>query len=297
MPQRPGRHCTDLEQGQYVEVAATTGTADAPCSPMGNDVTQEHISFIDYPVIPLLRRATASITEVRMPEILMGYGDLLVDGLKLTIMVSVASMIGALIIGFVAALGSASANQLIRAVVFVYATVVRGVPVLVLLLLVYYGAPTLAKDIAATMGIDFTLTINPFVAGVGTLSFIYGAFTSEVFRSAYLALPAGQEEAAAAFGLKRRHSLRYIVLPQMLRYALPGLGNVWMVLLKTTALISVIQLPELMRATTLAARATRQPFVFFLAACVVYLSMTLVSVWAQSRAERWASRGTTQSLG
>jgi polar amino acid transport system permease protein/arginine/ornithine transport system permease protein len=168
---------------------------------------------------------------------------------------------------------------------------VRGVPELVLLLLVYYGVPTLVQDVAATLGYDIVIAINPFVAGIATITFIYGAFACEVFRGAYLNVPAGQHEAAAVLGLNRTATLRLVILPQVFRYALPGLGNVWMVLVKATALISIIQLPELMRNADVAARATRMPFTFFFAACLIYLAITLASMWAQARAEGWASRG------
>ena len=101
----------------------------------------------------------------------------------------------------------------------------------------------------------------------------------------------GQREAALALGLKPAETFRKVVLPQMMRYALPGLGNVWMVLVKTTALISIIQLPELMRNADIAARATRMPFTFFAMTCLLYLAITLISMWVQAAGERWARRG------
>jgi polar amino acid transport system permease protein/arginine/ornithine transport system permease protein len=222
---------------------------------------------------------------------LKGYGWLLWEGVQLTIMVSVVSMAGAIVFGLLAALAKLSRSRPQFLIVEAYTTIVRGVPELVLLLLVYYGAPTLVQDVAAALGYDLVIAINPFAAGIATITFIYGAFACEVFRGAYLNVPAGQHEAAAVLGLSRTASLRFIILPQVFRYALPGLGNVWMVLVKATALISIIQLPELMRNADVAARATRMPFTFFFAACLVYLAITLASMWAQARAEGWASRG------
>jgi polar amino acid transport system permease protein/arginine/ornithine transport system permease protein len=222
---------------------------------------------------------------------LKGYGWLLWEGVQLTIMVSVVSMAGAIVFGLLAALAKLSQSRPQFLIVEAYTTIVRGVPELVLLLLVYYGAPTLVQDVAAALGYDLVIAINPFAAGIATITFIYGAFACEVFRGAYLNVPAGQHEAAAVLGLSRTASLRFIILPQVFRYALPGLGNVWMVLVKATALISIIQLPELMRNADVAARATRMPFTFFFAACLVYLAITLASMWAQARAEGWASRG------
>lgn len=222
---------------------------------------------------------------------LQGYGWLLLEGLRLTLIVSISSMACALVVGLFAAIGKLSPVAALRGALELYTTVVRGVPELVLLLLVYYGVPTLIQDAAATLGFDIALAINPFVAGIGTLTFIYGAFACEVYRGAYLAVPVGQREAAEALGLKRSQVFRKVLLPQMIRYALPGLGNVWMVLVKATALISIIQLPELMRNADIAARATRMPFTFFFAACLLYLVITLISMWGQARVETWARRG------
>jgi polar amino acid transport system permease protein/arginine/ornithine transport system permease protein len=206
-------------------------------------------------------------------------------------MVSVISMAGAILVGLLAALAKLGRSRSRAFIVEAYTTIVRGVPELVLLLLVYYGVPTLIQDAAAALGYELVVSINPFAAGIATITFIYGAFACEVFRGAYLNVPAGQHEAAAVLGLSRMAALRFIILPQVFRYALPGLGNVWMVLVKATALISIVQLPELMRNADVAARATRMPFTFFLAACLIYLVITLVSMWAQARAEGWASRG------
>ncbi|MGX0878575.1 His/Glu/Gln/Arg/opine family amino acid ABC transporter permease subunit [Roseovarius sp. MBR-154] len=228
-----------------------------------------------------------------MPD-LQGYGSLLIDGLMMTLGVAIASMIGALILGLAAAAGKLFAPKAGRVLIEGYTTVVRGVPELVLLLLIYYGLPTLVQDTLGGMGHDVTLAINPFVAGIGTLTLIYAAFACEVYRAAYLAVPPGQREAALALGLSSMVTFRKVELPQMMRYALPGLGNVWMVLVKATALISIIQLPELMRNADIAARSTQQPFTFFFMACLLYLSITLVSMWGQGRLETWASRGTTE---
>ncbi|NIZ14063.1 ABC transporter permease subunit [Phaeobacter sp. HF9A] len=225
-----------------------------------------------------------------MPD-LQGYGWLLVDGLKMTLFVAIASMLGTLVLGLIAALGKIFASKWVRYLIEAYTTVVRGVPELVLLLLIYYGIPTLLQDSIGAMGYDVTIPINPFVAGIGTLTLIYAAFACEVYRAAYLAVPLGQHDAAQSLGLPPKIAFRKVILPQMMRYALPGIGNIWMVLIKATALISIIQLPELMRNADIAARSTRQPFTFFFMACLLYLVITLVSMFLQARAERWAKRG------
>jgi ABC-type arginine transport system permease subunit len=173
-----------------------------------------------------------------------------------------------------------------------YTTIVRGVPELVLILLAYYGITlALQASLSAMLGREVIIDINPTIAGVMVLGLIYGAFATEVFRGAYLAVDRGQIEAAKAYGMNRETAFLRVILPQMLRFALPGLGNVWLVLIKATSLMSVIQLPELMRWTDIAARAVRMPFTFYFAASIIYLAITIVSLWALHRGERWASRG------
>ena len=222
---------------------------------------------------------------------LKGYGWMLWQGLELTILVGLGAMALALALGLLGAFGKLSRSRAGRWAAGTYTTVIRGVPELLLILLVYYGVPTRIQDIAEGAGYDIIIDINPFVAGVITIGFIYGAFATEVFRGAFLAVPRGQIEAARAHGMGRALTFRRIVMPQMWRFALPGLGNVWMVLIKATALISVIQLEELMRNADIAARATKLPFTFFFVASLFYLGITIVSMVVQRRAEVWANRG------
>ena len=222
---------------------------------------------------------------------LRGYGWMLWQGLELTILVGLGAMAVALALGLIGAWGKLSRARAARWAAGTYTTVIRGVPELLLILLVYYGVPTLIQDIAEGAGYEIIVDLNPFVAGVVTIGFIYGAFATEVFRGAFLAVPRGQIEAARAIGMSRALTFRRIVLPQMWRFALPGLGNVWMVLIKATALISVIQLPELMRNAQIAMGATKLPFTFFFVASLFYLGITIVSMVVQRRAEAWANRG------
>ena len=222
---------------------------------------------------------------------LKGYGWMLWQGLELTILVGLGAMALALALGLLGAWGKLAKGRTGRWAAGTYTTVIRGVPELLLILLVYYGVPTLIQDIAEGAGYDIIIDINPFIAGVITIGFIYGAFATEVFRGAFLAVPRGQIEAAGAHGMGRALTFRRIILPQMWRFALPGLGNVWMVLIKATALISVIQLEELMRNADIAARATKLPFTFFFVASLFYLGITIVSMVVQRRAEVWANRG------
>ena len=222
---------------------------------------------------------------------LKGYGWMLWEGLLITLAVRLCAMAVALLLGLLGAWGKLSHARAARAAAETYTTVIRGVPELLLILIIYYGVPTLVQDVLAGFGNDIIIDFNPFLAGVLTIGFIYGAFASEVFRGAYLAVPKGQIEAARAHGMGPALAFRRIVLPQMWRFALPGLGNVWMVLIKATALISIIQLPELMRNSFIGAGATRLPFSFFFVASLMYLGITIVSMAAQQRAEAWANRG------
>jgi His/Glu/Gln/Arg/opine family amino acid ABC transporter permease subunit len=221
----------------------------------------------------------------------LGYGWLLLRGAQLTVLVGLCSMVIAMVLGLLGSWAKITRNRGANILAGVYTTLVRGVPELVLILLVYYGVPTMIQDISASLGTEIILDINPFLAGTATIGFIYGAFATEVFRGAYLAVDQGQIEAARAVGMNKILTFRRVLLPQMWRFALPGLGNVWMVLIKATALISVIQLPELMRNADIAARATRSPFTWFFAASLIYLGITILSLLAQQRAEVWANKG------
>jgi His/Glu/Gln/Arg/opine family amino acid ABC transporter permease subunit len=220
-----------------------------------------------------------------------GYGWLLWKGVRLTLLVGFGAMCVAIFFGLISSWGKLSRSRLALGLANTYTTVVRGVPELVMILLVYYGFPTLVQDISTSLGYSVTVNLDPFTAGIVTLGFIYGAFSTEVFRGALLAVPKGQIEAAQAVGMGKILAFRRIIFPQMWRFALPGIGNVWMVLIKATSLISIIQLPELMRNADIASRATQKPFTFFVIASFFYLGITIISNLVQKKAENWADRG------
>jgi len=222
---------------------------------------------------------------------LQGYGWMLGKGLEMTLMVGFCALAVTILMGMLGAWGKLSSSPLARGAANTYTTIVRGVPELLLILLVYYGTPTLIQSVAERFGHDIIIDVNSFVTGVFTIGFIYGAFATEVFRGAILAVPKGQIEAAQAYGMPRLLVVRRVLMPQVWRFALPGLGNVWMVLIKATALISVIQLPELVRNAGIAAGSTRMPFTFFFATALIFLGITIVSMLLQQRLENWANRG------
>jgi His/Glu/Gln/Arg/opine family amino acid ABC transporter permease subunit len=221
-----------------------------------------------------------------------GYGWVFWAGAKITLLVGLSAAPLVLVLGLLGAWGKLAGNPIARAVAGAYTTIVRGVPELVLILLVYYGITILLQHLLSlATGGEVLVDIDPFTAGTLTLGVIYGAFTTEVFRGAFLALDRGQIEAAHACGMSRTLAFRRVMLPQAWRFAIPGLGNIWLLLIKATALMSIVQLPELMRMTDVAARAVKMPFTFYFAASIIYLLITIVSLQVFQRAETWANRG------
>jgi His/Glu/Gln/Arg/opine family amino acid ABC transporter permease subunit len=221
-----------------------------------------------------------------------GYGWVFWAGTKITLLVGLSAAPVVLALGLLGAWGKLAGNPIARSLAGFYTTIVRGVPEFVLILLVYYGITILLQHLLSlATGGEVLIDIDPFTAGTLTLGVIYGAFTTEVFRGAFQALDRGQIEAARACGMSRILLFRRIMLPQAWRFAIPGLGNIWLLLIKATALMSIVQLPELMRMTDVAARAVRMPFTFYFAASIIYLLITIVSLQLFQRAEAWANRG------
>jgi His/Glu/Gln/Arg/opine family amino acid ABC transporter permease subunit len=220
-----------------------------------------------------------------------GYGHFLIEGAQMTIIVAVLAMALTIAMGLVGALGKLSRFRWARRLADLYTTIIRGVPELVLLLLIYYGGTVLLQHAAKLFGREEPIDINAFVAGVLVIGFIYGAYATETFRGAFQAVPKGQIEAAMACGMNRRQIFWRIRLPQVWRFAIPGLGNVWLVLLKATSLMSVIGVEELTRKADLAKAPTREPFTFFISAAFIYLVFTAISDYGRHWAEKRANVG------
>lgn len=216
----------------------------------------------------------------------------ILHGALLTVAVSIASLCVSTVLGLLGATAKLSNKRPLVWVATLYTTVIRGIPELVLMLLVFYGAAIGINSLFEAMGSDFVLDLNPFVAGVATLGFIYGAYMTETFRAAILAIPRGQMEAAWAFGMSPLQTFLRITLPQMVRYALPGYTNNWLVLIKATALVSLIGLHDMTYLAKQASAATRQPFVFLLFAAALYLVFTSISLWVLKRLNARYSLGT-----
>lgn len=222
---------------------------------------------------------------------LHGYGTTILDGAGLTISVALVSLAIAMVLGLATALAKLSGIRPAAVAASVYTTIIRGVPDLVLMLLIFFGGQVLVNDLAPLVGYEDYIDINPFIAGSITIGFIFGAYMGETFRGAILAVPVGLLEAGAAYGMSRRQVLVRILIPQMMRHALPGFGNNWLVLMKTTALVSVIGLEDMVRKASLAAGATRDPFPFYLAVAALFLVFTTLSVLALRWAENHYSAG------
>ncbi len=218
---------------------------------------------------------------------LHGFLPSLIEGAWLTLSLALSSLGVALGLGLVACFAKMSRARTLRWPAQWYTTVVRGIPDLVLVLLVFYGGQVLVNDLALRLGHEDYIDVDPFVAGVLTIGFIFGAYLAEAFRGAYLAVPPGQREAALAYGMSPWQAAWRVQLPQMMRHALPGISNNWLVLIKSTAIVSVIGLDDLMKRGGDAAGATKEPFVFFLAVALIYLLFTSISelffAWAQKK--------------
>jgi arginine/ornithine transport system permease protein len=169
------------------------------------------------------------------------------------------------------------------------------VPELVVMLLVFYGGTIGLNHLLEQMGSQHTIDINPFAAGVLTIGFIYGAYMTETFRGAILSIPKGQMEAAWAFGMGRVQTFLRITAPQMVRYALPGFTNNWLVLIKATALVSLIGLQEMTYLAKQASAATRSPFSFFLFTAALFLIYTTVSLVVLRKLNARYSLGTKRA--
>lgn len=229
-----------------------------------------------------------------LPPVLHGYGWQLWVGAGMTLRVAVAALGPGLVLGLLGALAKLSRFRAARALAEAYTTVIRGVPELVILLLLFFGGTVLLTRLSERLGGGY-LEVDGFTAGVVALSVVFGGYATEVFRAAILAVPRGEIEAAKAVGMSRALLFRRIMLPLVWRYALPGLGNIWLVLLKDTSLISVVGLDELMRKAYVGGGSTRDPLPFYVAAALIYLGFTIVSTVGLQTFEKRVTRGVRQA--
>ncbi|ASJ71402.1 ABC transporter permease [Granulosicoccus antarcticus] len=225
-----------------------------------------------------------------------GWGDEILAGLAVTLQLGFAALLLGLCIGFLVAWASLSAKPALRALGFAYSTVMRGLPELLTLFVVYNGVGLLLNNVSAHFFPDANpIDFSPFAAGVVALGMVFGAFSAEVLRGAFNALDGGQSEAGFAVGMSTRQVFLRIKLPQAWRFALPGLGNLWINLLKDTALVSIIALDDLMRMTKVAVGVTKLPFTFYLAAALIYWALCMMSEVGLASLEKRANRGVRKS--
>jgi polar amino acid transport system permease protein len=236
--------------------------------------------------------ATLQLLSLSAP----GWGGALLAGLLTSLQVAVGGYLLGLIIGVGGAAGKLWGGPILRDLLEVYTTVVRGVPELVLILILYYAGTDAMNQVMLLLGLP-PVDISGLAAGIFVIGVVQGAYATEVLRGAILAVPPGQLEAARAYGMSPFLSLRRITLPAMLPYALPGLSNLWLITTKDTALLAVVGFAELTLVTRQAAGTTKAYLTFFLAAGALYLLVTLVSSLLIGILEKRSRRGMVRPGG
>lgn len=219
---------------------------------------------------------------------LYGYGDIILQGSLITIELALLSVMVSIVLGLAGASAKIFGSRWMSVITDIYTTLIRGIPDLVLMLLIFYGLQISLNEITEYVGVS-QINIDPFVAGVLTIGFIYGAYFTETFRGAFIIVPKGQIEAAVAYGFSPWQIFRIILFPQMMRFALPGIANNWQVTLKATALVSIIGLADVVKATQNAGKGTYHFFLFTIVAAAIYLLFTTISnlvlLWLERRYE------------
>jgi len=220
-----------------------------------------------------------------------GWGDEMLRAALVTLMVSLSAMGIGLFISIFGTLSKLSNKIYVRVLADVYTTIIRGIPELLVIYLLFFGGSNTIMGLAKLFGYYGYIELNAFVIGSVAVGAISGAYSTEVMRGAFLAIPKGQIDAAKSVGMNKFIIFTRILIPQVLRYALPGLGNVWQLTLKDTALIMVTGLVEIMRQAHVASGSTYSPFTFYVTAALLYLILTTASNKVFNSAENWANKG------
>ncbi|HAN61448.1 MAG TPA: arginine ABC transporter permease ArtQ [Gammaproteobacteria bacterium] len=210
-------------------------------------------------------------------ESIWEYRYLLLSGTVVTVQLAVSSLILSVALGLAGASAKLAHNPISNRFASAYTTLVRGVPDLVLMMLLFYGGQQIVNELGTVTGWWDYLEIDQFIAGIGSIGFVFGAYMTETFRGAILAIPRGQIEAGISCGMTNLTIFRRITWPQMVRHALPGFTNNWLVLIKATALVSVIGLHDVVWNASTAGRSVREPFTFMFAVLLIYLALTAIS--------------------
>ena len=225
-----------------------------------------------------------------------GWGATLLEGLAKSVMIALGAFSLGLVIGTLGAYGKLYGGPLTRDLLSVYTTIVRAVPELILILILYFAFTSSINNVLLSWGFE-RIQISGFAAGIAVLGVVQGAYATEVLRGAILSVPPGQIEAARAMGMPPLMLAWRVTLPQMLAAAVPGLANLWLVATKDTALLAVVGFAELTLVTRQAASTTKAFFTFFMAAGMLYLAISIVSTLIFGRIEAWARRGQVRPGG
>lgn len=225
---------------------------------------------------------------------LQGYLPSILQGAVLTLQLAGSALLVSIVLGLIGALFKSAHSKLLVRLAELYSTVVRGVPDLVWMFLLFFGVQMMINDFCGRMGWE-SPNIDPFVAGVLTLGFIFGAYMTETFRGAMMAVPKGQMEAGMAYGMTPLRVFFRITVPQMVRFALPSFSNNWLVLVKSTALVSVIGLNDVMYRADAAKSTTQEPFTVYLIVGLLFLAITGVSNLLLGKLEKRYSLGVKES--
>jgi His/Glu/Gln/Arg/opine family amino acid ABC transporter permease subunit len=227
-----------------------------------------------------------------LSERFLGYALQMLHGSVITMQLFMTGFVLALTLGTLVGIGSLSRNIVVQGVYRVYLSIITGVPSLLIIFLIYYGGSAI---LAGLFGRSRSFDVTPFSAGVASLTIVYGAYIAELVRGAVRNLPRGQFEAAAALAIRPLAAWRYIIIPQLIRLALPGLVNIWMIVLKDTPLVSLAGLNELVSNAKIAAGATKEPFIFFIAASLFFVVFSAITLWLSALLERRFSRGIAEA--
>ncbi|MEI4976950.1 MULTISPECIES: arginine ABC transporter permease ArtQ [Aeromonas] len=211
--------------------------------------------------------------------------SLLLDAAWMTLGLALVSLVGGMVLALAFSAAELSKQRWLVWPVATLTTLIRGLPELLVVLFIYFGSTQVLFLITGEY-VEF----SPFACGVLALSLLFASYATQTLRAALNAVPAGQRLAAQALGLGKEHTFFRIVLPQAWRHALPGLGNQWLVLLKDTALVSLIGVNEMMRQAQMASASTYQPFTWYAAAALIYLAISLVSEFGLKQASRYTRR-------
>lgn len=228
-----------------------------------------------------------------------GWGMALLKAALMTVLLTLAALVVGALVGSLVAMAKLSKKRALRYLGDAYSILFRGIPELLVIYLFYFGGASVVTAVNHWFGGEGYVDVPPFMVGAIAVGLISASYQAEVYRGAFIAVAKGELEAALAIGMNRATRIRRVLIPQIWRYALPGLGNVWQMSLKDSALISVIGLVELMRASQVAAGSTRQYFTFYIVGGVCYLILTGLSGRlfniAEARVQRTQRRNPAQS--